>query len=511
MTPLEIGQFNVTCQNLAGATVPCDNSNGWTADAALDGTFLSSDISQAQIYSQATPPVSGLVTYTTTNLDTCSGTLNVAGSIPGNTTYSCAFAPSSVNLTTNDTQAFALSCYDNGTILTPPTQVPTYGLIAGLTGNLDPNSETVNGVTYDAPATSTTGDLQGVAYSPVAPSVIGAVALATVNVSANNTLQNTTPTNATPYNCTISPASMTLGDQEAGIFNVTCLNNDSTSVACTGGTWAWSPDDFGDFFAAGTTDTQAEAYPLVSSGTGLLSYASGLASCNSSVTAVPANYTCTFTPSSWSTQNLSDTNYFAAAVDDLTSGTAVPVTVPTFAYGLADGLSGGVSNTSSSGAQYTAPGVSTSGELQGAFTVDPADNPPQIIPICLASITVGTPSPPCVGANCPTPPPCASVSCPPAGPPNGQSQYCTISGNSFLYPGDNESFYLMCNNPYEPCTTATWTLVNATPLSVTNNNVSVEIGVTEDSGSITATVNGAASHTCTMAFSSIATTCADKS
>jgi hypothetical protein len=680
--PLEVGKFAVICQDLAGAVVPCAGNNGWTSDPALNGTFLSEDNTQAQIFSQATPPVSGFVNYTSndgTNIAYCGASLDVttAGSIPGNT-YACAFAPPSADLGTNQIQDFNLSCLENGATPQAPNSAD-YSLINGLIGTPVPSAD---GVTYTAPATSTSGDLQGVGYFGVRPNVIGAVALAPITVtnsgpscsiqllsspgatstslgmnesgnfsvtctdagtpvpcvgtwawsgipggfvtaatsstqalayptvsSGSGNLNYTsgtaacsfpvtaippgytcglTPTNAVvatggtqpfsiqvydlssgtpipisvssaiydltgglggtltnstpsgtlytapatatsgqlqgaavvdpadipvclatitvtpnpPSGCSILPASATLGNQEAGLFTATCTDS-AGAVPCVSGTWAWSGIP-GGFYADETNNVQAEAYPLTSSGTGFLTYTSGLASCNSTVTAIPPPYTCTFTPLSWTTQNTSDTEYFAATVVNVTG--TVPASDYTDSYDFANGLIGILTNETQRGVQYTASGANTSGQLQGLMTI--LADPNNDTPVCLASITVGNGGNGTSGSNNTSPGGGGGK----AGMVNGQSQYCTISGNDVLYPGDIELFYLMCNKPsYGPCTAGQWiNPVNATILSNANDNMSAEIAITGTSGSITAAVNGVQTDICTMTFSS-STTCADTS
>ncbi len=474
--PLEIGQFNVACQDLAGATMACAGSN-WTASPALRGTFLAADNTQSQIYSQATPPASGLVTYASSNnIAICNANMNVASTIPGNTTYTCAFTPPGANMTLNEVKYFELHCMLNGTIPTVP-DIAAYSLINGLIGTTSNGS--VDGVTYTAPGVSTNGNLRGVGNLTVRANVIGAVALAPIIVN----------TTGTPYNCTIQPPSLALGQQEYGIFTVTCMNNVGIVIPCIGNAWAWSGIS-GGFIAAETDNTHAWAYPTSAPGaTGMLTYTSGQALCNSTITVVPENFSCAFTPPS-ATMGQNSTRYFAINAYDLRSGTPVSIQPTSVIYDLINGLGGSHTNDSVNGTQYTAPASNTSGQLQGAAALN-TGMPNVGGAVCLAPITVGG------GGN--------GVG------PDGRSEWCTIFGSDTLYPGYIGWVLLWCGpNANQPCATATWsadgaTIISSSPIGA-YINVTAPIGT---SGRITAVVGSEKS--CYLPFNSEATSCADLS
>ncbi|MDD5339999.1 MAG: hypothetical protein PHV13_01990 [Candidatus ainarchaeum sp.] len=482
VAPREIAEFNVACQDLAGASVSCVGSN-WAADTVLAGTFLEADETHSRLYSDATPHVTGNVIYTSSNaIASCNSTLNVVHpeDIVNRTVYNCSFMPPRADMTYDEERYFELHCAANRTITIVPNDF-AYDTVNGLIGNT--SNDSVNGVTYTAPSAPSRGDLQGAAYfGDHPPYILGAVALAPINVSNQG---------GDAYYCDIQPNSTSVGQNMAGVFTVTCRNRVNVTVSCTGNAWAWSGIS-GGFIAAETDNTHAWAYPTSPVGSvGLLTYTSGQALCNSTVTVVQPNYSCQFNPAS-AKMSVNKTQYFQTLVYDLRGSTPTRINATNVIYDLIGGLGGSHTNDSVAGTQYNAPDYNTSGQLQGAAVVDMG--PPPMIPVCLAPIAVGGTG----GGN----------------NDGGSTEWCTIFGSTDLYPGYVGWVSIWCGpKANQTCTGVVWGQgIGVQTFNGTNMGTYILVTTANGTkGEIDVYVGGDPKHSCSLPFTSGARDCADLS
>ncbi len=354
MLPREIGAYTAACQDLAGASVPCSGSN-WAATANLNARFLEADSTHARLYSEATPPVTGTLTYTASsglNRIVCNSTLDVASDVIG-TSATCAFVPPRADMIPDEERYFELHCMLNTTIPRVPDSAD-YAAVNGLTGTL--GNQSTAGTGYTAPAALTFGNLRGIAWFDVRPDVVGAVAFAYINVSNAGV----------PSSCEMQPDNAALGTGETGDFTVTCRNSAGDVVDCVGSAWAWDGIS-GEFTAA--DNTHAIAYPTSAQGSrGLLTYTSGRATCNATVSVTGPAFSCEFVPPA-ANVDINGTRYFEIQAFDLRGTTPVRITPAGVTYALIDGLLGTHDSDSVTGTRYNAPDSSTSGRLRGAAEV----------------------------------------------------------------------------------------------------------------------------------------------
>lgn len=202
--PLEVAQFQVACQNLGGATIPCSGDDWFWADG-LSGGFVSKDNTQALAYPTTPAGASGTLRYS-------SGMANCLTDITTRQpVYECELLPMVVSMNTSDSRHFTLNCFVNGTKTTPDTA--TYTPINGLSGSTSNSSTT--GTDYTAPPFDSSGDLQGFGIFNSAPSPYkGAIGLSHVTVSSGGP-NNTTNTNSTNTTNTTTGGTNPNGDSSA--------------------------------------------------------------------------------------------------------------------------------------------------------------------------------------------------------------------------------------------------------------------------------------------------------
>jgi hypothetical protein len=482
MLPREIGAYGLGCQDLAGAGTACIGDN-WASTPNLGGAFLSRSNSGATFYSTAAAGTSGTLTYVSDNpgmdIARCNSTLDIVNKedIPNNTTMSCDFLPPRADMTFSEAKYFELHCMLNATIPVTPSSA-NYSLINGLggtTGNM-----TVNGVTYTAPGAASIGDLRGAGQAQVRPNVIGAVALARINVSNIQT----------PVNCNIVPSALDLGQFEYGTFTVTCLSAGGAAVPCEGENWTWV-NVSGDFVSGQKDNTHAWAYPTSSPpAAGLLTYVSGQAACNSSITVVPPRFRCEFNPATVR-MDLNRQQYFSLLAYDLRGASPARITPTGVQYALIDGLGGSHSNDSTDGTLYQSPNTNTSGRLEGAAALNTGlANVGGVV--CHAPIIVANGT----GNNTDR---------------GGSSQWCTIFGPGSLYPGYIGWVTILCGPAANAaCTSVNWGGSGAWILSSTNGGAFINVTAASGTqGYISAYVDGDPKHSCSLPFYSGSRECVD--
>ena len=147
---LEVAQFTVACQDLAGDPTPCSGSNWYWADG-LAGDFISKSNTQAEAYTTSPPGSSGTLKYQS-GIALCLSNINVVSP-----DYECEFLPPGVTMPVSTTQYFQLNCFESGSPSTPDDA--DYDIINGLSGST--SGSTTYGTDYNAPASADTGDLRG--------------------------------------------------------------------------------------------------------------------------------------------------------------------------------------------------------------------------------------------------------------------------------------------------------------------------------------------------------------
>ncbi len=166
---LEVAEFLVACENLAGDPISCVGNN-WYWDS-ISGGFVEATNTHALAYPESPPGSSGTLNYES-GIAHCLSDVDVITPY-----YECEFIPPSAEMDTGDSEYFELNCFAGGSSSTPDDA--DYAPIDGLLGSTS-NSST-DGTTFDAGADSD-GDLQGYAFwnDPVDDPVLGAIALAPI-------------------------------------------------------------------------------------------------------------------------------------------------------------------------------------------------------------------------------------------------------------------------------------------------------------------------------------------
>jgi hypothetical protein len=193
-----------------------------------------------------------------------------------------------------------------------------------------------------------------------------------------------------PVFCAIDPSALAFVSQEVGRFLVTCEDFGGTAIPCVGDNWYWNDGLVGGFVEK--DNTHALAYPTSGPGTsGTLNYESGIAHCWSDVDVRPEDaivrpwFACQLIPPGARMSYSSSKNF---ALEGEVSG--VPSEPPDASYGLIDGLTGSLSNPSTTGVTYTSPSSDTDGNIRAyAEWDDPATDPIEGA-VCFSSIEVSS-------------------------------------------------------------------------------------------------------------------------
>ncbi|MBD3210469.1 hypothetical protein GF318_03755 [Candidatus Micrarchaeota archaeon] len=184
---LEVAEFLVYCENLAGDGISCVGDD-WYFNDGISGGFVEKDNTHAWAYPTSSPGSSGTLNYES-GIAHCLSDIDVVspGDSPGD--YECELVPSSAELETGDTQAFVLNCFHEGSASEPDSV--DYDLIDGVDGSL--SGESTSGVDFEAGSDST-GQLRAFAYwsIPGDDPIMGAVALADITIGAGGNETNET-------------------------------------------------------------------------------------------------------------------------------------------------------------------------------------------------------------------------------------------------------------------------------------------------------------------------------
>lgn len=180
----EVAEFLVTCYDLSDTRIPCEGDN-WYWNDGLVGGFVEKDSSHSLAYSTSTAGSSGTLNYNSSAAH-CSSDVDVrpADAI-ARPTYECDLAPSRAALRQSTTKDFTLNGFEGGNPSEP--RDAQYHLIDGLTGST--SNPSTQGVTYEAPASDTTGKLRAYGEwrdpTPDNP-VTGSVCFSSISVGATN-------------------------------------------------------------------------------------------------------------------------------------------------------------------------------------------------------------------------------------------------------------------------------------------------------------------------------------
>ncbi len=266
-----------------------------------------------------------------------------------------------------------------------------------------------------------------------------------------------------PVFCAIDPSALEFVSQEVGRFLVTCEDFGGTAIPCEGDNWYWNDGLVGGFVEK--DNTHALAYSTSGPGTsGTLNYESGIAHCWSDVDVRPEDaivrpwFACQLIPPGARMTYSSSKNF---ALEGEVSG--VPSEPPDASYDLIDGLTGSLSNPSTTGVTYTSPSSDTDGNLRAyAEWDDPATDPIEGA-VCFSSIDVSSTyneSGDFDGGE-------------------GSSEFCTIGeGPLNVYPGYFGWVQIMCGKyANESCSGVHWSITEGS-LYPPSNDDGTYFGVT---------------------------------
>lgn len=353
MRTQDVLNATVTCENLAGQSIPCIDAN-WSWSNGLAGDFITKTEAFAEAYSTSPPSSRGLLNYNSCSA-WCFSEISLTPDPPR-----CTFDPTSATLAIDGSQNFSLICEDPiGTVVTPTNAI--YDLINGLGGNT--SGESVSGVTYNAPSISSSGDLLGFATLPTdVPPIIGAVAIAPIDVI----VPDITSCEVTP--AVVAPPDINLSQNMGMEWTVVCRNAANAVVPCSGEEWRWenglSGPVPGDHPSASSSNVITHSTSAPGS-SGQLTYYTIGANCSSNVTLLDhLDGWCTFSPPSAS-MGYTQSRYFTLNCMNNISGTPVPFTPDSAVYNRVAGLLGETSNSSVNGTTYTSPAINNSGVLEG--------------------------------------------------------------------------------------------------------------------------------------------------
>jgi hypothetical protein len=475
---LEVAEFLVTCENLAGESIPCVGDD-WYWES-ISGDFIERDNEHALAYPTSSPGSEGTLNYES-GIAHCLSDINVVEPY-----YECEFIPSSAELNVSESQYFELNCFEEDEPSTPDDA--DYDTTDGLDGTITDSSTDGTTFTGDSPSS---GDLRGFGQwdNPADDPVLGAVALAPITVGTGN------DTNLTdPVSCEIEPTSLTYGTEEIAEFLVTCENFLGDEIPCIGSNWYWE-GIVGGFVIR--TNEYTHAYPTSPPGSsGTLNYQSGLAHCTSDIDVVEPYYECDFDPSS-AEMDTGDIQYFELICTEGGS----PSTPDDTTYDTIGGLDGTITGSSNDGTSFIA-GTNSTGDLRGSgYWNNPIDDP-ILGAVAIADITIGdggdTPE------ECDVPDPPEYCNDDPDDPDDGSSEWCTIGdGPLNVYPDYFGWVPIACGpDADQPCYNVTWIEQGAVDLSDgtdsgTNFHVTGDPGET---GRIIAYVNNTPDFSCYRGF-----------
>ena len=233
-------EWTVVCRNAASEVVPCSGSdwrweNGLNGPAPTEHPVATSE--RVMTHSTSSGGSSGQLNYYTTGAS-CTSSVTLLDHLDG----WCTFSPPSARLNYNAVKAFTLSCMNNlsGTPVPFTPDSATYDLIAGLAGST--SAESVTGVTYTAPATNSSGELEGLGYTSLfAPArYLAAQAPIRVGTGGGNNDQGDTEW------CTIDGlgvSTITVHPGESGWVQLKCGKEHNET--CAVGDVQWSIDPSG--------------------------------------------------------------------------------------------------------------------------------------------------------------------------------------------------------------------------------------------------------------------------
>lgn len=239
---LEVAEFLVECENIAGDSIPCVGDN-WYWDS-LSGDFVEKDNDHALAYSTSPPGSTGTLNYES-GIAHCLSDITMTSPY-----YECEFIPPSAEMETGDSEYFELNCFAGGSSSTPDDA--DYDTINGLLGSTG-NSST-DGTTFTAGANST-GDLQGYAFwnDPLDDPVLGAIALAEIQIGDggddNGTDDDDDDDDGSSEWCTIGDGPLSAYPGAFGWVNIAC--GPDADLPCANVTWS----DSGYVDVSGGTDS----------------------------------------------------------------------------------------------------------------------------------------------------------------------------------------------------------------------------------------------------------------
>lgn len=231
----EVGQFTVSCENLAGDPIACVGNNWYWADG-LSGDFIDRTNTQALAYTTSPMGSSGTLRYKS-GIAMCLSDIAV-----GPATFECEFLPPGATMNVSESEYFELNCFEEGSSSDPDDA--DYTLIDGLSGSTS-NSST-DGTTYTAPGSPDSGTLRGFAeWNTHPPYIIGAVALAPITVTNGSSGGNTTCVGpdcdgpggegSTQW-CTIGSGPLNVFPGFSGWVGIMCGKH--ANETCTGASWS---------------------------------------------------------------------------------------------------------------------------------------------------------------------------------------------------------------------------------------------------------------------------------
>ncbi len=190
VAPMIVAEYLVTCENLAGDTIPCSGSNWYWL--GLDGGFIEKTSSYAWAYSISPQGSSGTLNYRS-GIAHCLSDVDVTDDGLGNE-YECEFIPPSATMNISSSRWFDLNCFVD-TVQDDPDDAE-YDPVNGLGGSTSDSS--TDGTTYNSPASPDSGDLRGFAsWSGMPDPMVGVVVFAPITVvndtSGGNDTNDTDP------------------------------------------------------------------------------------------------------------------------------------------------------------------------------------------------------------------------------------------------------------------------------------------------------------------------------
>ncbi|HSB47551.1 MAG TPA: hypothetical protein VLD37_06050 [Candidatus Bilamarchaeum sp.] len=251
---LELAQFDVACENLAGDPVSCTGTNWFWADG-LAGDFTEKTNTGAKAYTTSPPGASGTLRYKS-GIAECLSDIDVT-----TPTYECEFIPPSATMNVSTSKHFDLNCFKDGSPSVPDSA--DYDTTDGLGGST--SGGTTTGVNYNAPGSPDSGKLRGVGFFDDAPDpILGAVALAPINVingtGGGNNTSCPNPNGCGPGGdpgstkyCTIGSGPLMPFPGFYGWLPIMC--GEFANETCTSVTWSIYPPGSGTLSGSSTSGT----------------------------------------------------------------------------------------------------------------------------------------------------------------------------------------------------------------------------------------------------------------